>query len=69
VTGTPLRSLGRLPQSGETPQSVTTFAWSPDSTRLAYTLDQGGVWLMGMADGAAAQVNAQGAGPLFWLPQ
>ena len=68
VTGTPLRVLGRLPQAGETPQTVSTFAWSPDSTRLAYTLDQGGVWLMGVADGAGVQVNAQGAGPLFWLP-
>ena len=69
VTGTPLRTLGRVPQqAGDTPQSVSTFAWSPDSTRIAYALDPGGVWLMGVADGAGAQVNAQATGPLFWLP-
>ena len=69
VSGSPLRTLGKVPkQAGDVPQTVTAFAWSPDSTQIAYAVDKGGVWLMGLADGANAQLNADGTGPLFWLP-
>ena len=69
VSGSPIRTLGKVPkQGGDVPQTVTAFAWSPDSTRIAYAVDKGGVWVTGLADGGNAQLNADGTGPLFWLP-
>ena len=69
VSGSPVRTLGRVPKlAGEAPQTVTAFAWSPDSARIAYAADKGGLWLLSLTDGADVQLNTDGAGPLFWLP-
>lgn len=81
VSGTPLRTLGRIPrQQTDVGQTITSYAWSPEGKRIAYTYltypnnDQSqppvpaGVWIMDITTGATKQINTEGVGPVAWLP-
>lgn len=80
VSGAAWRTLGRVPkQTGDVGQKVTTYEWSPDSTRIAYVVvtypnndlsqppASTTIWIMDVTTGAARQL-ANGDGPLFWIP-
>jgi hypothetical protein len=69
ISGSPLRTLGNAPRtSGQTGQSVLGYAWAPAGTHVAYALGKAGMWVMDIASGATAQINADGVAPLAWLP-
>jgi Tol biopolymer transport system component len=68
ISGNPVRTLGRIPKSaGETGQSISSYDWSPDGSRIIYSAENAGIWITEIVSGATTQLSADGAGPVFWL--
>ncbi len=76
-----LLQLGRIPRtSSEQGESVTGFAWSPDSSYLVYVAinpDAGrdssrsgnsSVWVRRLSDNMAMKLADNANGPVYWLP-
>ncbi|MEP7200172.1 MAG: hypothetical protein ABI874_10165 [Chloroflexota bacterium] len=69
VSGIPFRTLGKIPkQPGDVAQNVTAYVWSPDSARVAFAVERGGIWLMDITTGENRLLVGEGTGVLFWGP-